>query len=312
LIFIGSVGLVVRLIAPIITDKRSDPAVVVIDVAGKHVVSVLSGHVGGANALTCRLASILGSEPVITTASDVLDTLAVDLLGSEFGWSVEATDDLTTVSAAIINGRLVGIVQETGEQHWWLRTKPLPANLCLLPTINELHAMAIQAAIVISDRVIDNRAIKNCHNALIPIVIVRPKSLVVGVGCNRGTSAEVIELAVENALREYGLAIASVRNLATVDVKNDERGITEYAQSLGVSVEYFTAQELDSVPLFTEPSHYAKRAVGAWGVCEPAVLLSSRASTLLVPKLKFGDVTVAIARVPFSDITNEEDKTQGV
>jgi cobalt-precorrin 5A hydrolase len=137
LIFIAAVGVAVRLIAPYLQSKRTDPAVLAIDEGGRFVIPVCSGHLGGANALAERVAALIGAMPVITTASDVQGTIAVDLLGRELGWRVEASpSDLLRAAAAVVNGEPVVVVDENGRRDWWPADRPLPANLRCVPSLD--------------------------------------------------------------------------------------------------------------------------------------------------------------------------------
>ena len=153
-----SLGAVVRLIAPYLGNKETDPAVLVIDEAGKFVIPVLSGHLGGANALAGRLAGALGATAVLTTASDARQTLAVDLLGRELGWTVEAShDEIVRASAAVVNDEPVALVQETGSEDWWTghangRSGPRPANLQRFSRLEEIDPDKFGAVLWISRR----------------------------------------------------------------------------------------------------------------------------------------------------------------
>ena len=144
IVFVVSLGAVVRLIAPHLHSKESDPAILVVDEAGRFVIPVLSGHQGGANHLAGEVARVLSATPVLTTASDARATLAVDLLGRELGWRVEADHDtLVRCSAAMVNEEAVALVQETGSTDWWRhhangRSGPLPGNLHALPNLSAL------------------------------------------------------------------------------------------------------------------------------------------------------------------------------
>jgi len=130
LIFFVSLGAVVRLIAPHLRDKDVDPGVIVVDDAGQYVIPVLSGHVGGANEWSERVADLMGGTPVLTTASDVGKTIPVDILGRHLGWRVEAPKiNITRVSAHVVNGEPIAFVQEAGSPNWWTRPTPLPANV---------------------------------------------------------------------------------------------------------------------------------------------------------------------------------------
>lgn len=158
IVAIVSLGAVVRLIAPHLGSKETDPAVVVVDEAGKFAIPVLSGHLGGANALAGHLATALGAMLVLTTASDARQTLAVDLLGRELGWTFEAThDEIVRASAAVVNDEPVALVQEAGGNDWWTghangRSGPLPANLHRFDRLEEVDLDRFAAVLWISQR----------------------------------------------------------------------------------------------------------------------------------------------------------------
>ncbi|MBL8424558.1 MAG: cobalamin biosynthesis protein CbiG [Candidatus Accumulibacter phosphatis] len=158
IVAIVSLGAVVRLIAPHLRGKETDPAVVVIDEAGQFAIPVLSGHLGGANALAGHLATALGATPVLTTASDARQTLAVDLLGRELGWTFEATHgELVRASAAVVNDEPVALVQEAGSHDWWTRhangrSVPLPANLQCFTRLEDVDPDRFAAVLWISTR----------------------------------------------------------------------------------------------------------------------------------------------------------------
>nr|VFJ49009.1 MAG: cobalt-precorrin 5A hydrolase [Candidatus Kentron sp. DK] len=139
IVFFLSLGAVVRLIAPHLASKYQDPAVLAVDDAGRFVIPVVSGHVGGANAFAGELAGLLDAVPVITTASDVNETLSVDILGRALGWRVVADrDTITRVSAHVVNGEPVAVVQEAGSRDWWPRETPLPPNIRLFERREEV------------------------------------------------------------------------------------------------------------------------------------------------------------------------------
>jgi len=158
IIAIVSLGAVVRLIAPHLGKKETDPAVIVVDEAGKFVIPMLSGHLGGANALSGHLATALGATPVLTTASDARQTLAVDLLGRELGWKFEAThDEIVRCSAAVVNDEAVALVQEAGSPDWWAnhangRSGPLAANIQRFDRLEEVAVDQFAAVLWIATR----------------------------------------------------------------------------------------------------------------------------------------------------------------
>ena len=158
IVAILSLGAVVRLIAPYLKSKETDPAVVVLDEGGKFAIPMLSGHLGGANALAGHLATALGAQAVLTTASDSRETIGVDLLGRELGWTFEAThDELVRASAAVVNDEPVALVQEAGRRDWWPnhangRQGPLPANVTLFDKLEDVAPDDFAAVLWISQR----------------------------------------------------------------------------------------------------------------------------------------------------------------
>src|SRR5918912_3820718 len=181
LICIFSLGAVIRLIAPLLADKKSDPAILVIDDKANFVISALSGHLGGANALARLIASFfLNSQPVITSAADVNETIAVDLIGREFGWRIENPENVTRISAFMVNEEKIALCQQTGEKNW-PPTASLPKNVIVVKNLNEIKSPEFKAALIISDLLIIDPVI------LEKSVIYRPKSLVIGVGLHWDT-----------------------------------------------------------------------------------------------------------------------------
>jgi cobalt-precorrin 5A hydrolase len=288
-----SLGAMVRLIAPHLLDKKTDPAIVVIDDKAEHVISVLSGHLGGANQLAREVADFLSAKPIITTASDVGQTIAVDLLGREFGFEIENFELVKKVSAAVVNEQTIHIVQEAGERHWWPYEKLLPRNLHMFHSMKEAILEPCDAALIITHRLLpehEYRSLLDCS------VIYRPKVIVVGIGCNRGTPADEIEQAIEDILAKAQLSLKSVRNLATIDIKKDEEGILEVCRRYGWNLETFTAEELNTIQI-SNPSEMVYKYVGAYGVSEPAARLSSGSRSSLVEKVKVGNVTISVCLV---------------
>ena len=150
-VFFVSLGAVVRLIAPHLKSKDEDPGVLVVDDAGQFVISVLSGHVGGANAMAEQVAALLGATAVLTTASDVGKTIPVDILGRELGWKVEAPKiNITRVSAAVVNEELVAVVQDAGSPHWWTRPTPLPASIHRFDRFDDVDLARFKAVLWIT------------------------------------------------------------------------------------------------------------------------------------------------------------------
>lgn len=172
IVFFVSLGAVVRLIASHLKSKDEDPGVVVVDDAAQFVIPVLSGHVGGANAYAEQLAVLLGATPVLTTASDVGNTIAVDILGRELGWQVEAPKiNITRVSAHVVNGEPIAFVQEAGAGNWWTRATPLPGNIRLFDRFEDVDPDQFRAVLWVTRREIPPtlwQALEEC------LVVYRP------------------------------------------------------------------------------------------------------------------------------------------
>ncbi|MGW7820656.1 precorrin-3B C(17)-methyltransferase [Streptomyces puniciscabiei] len=260
-------GAVVRLLAPLLGDKTADPGVVCVDEGGRFAVSLLGGHGGGANELARDVGELLGAEPVVTTATDAVGLAGLDTLGLPYEGSVAA------VSRALLDGEPVALEAEFA----W----PLPP----LPT-------APHGAYTI--RLTDRDVAPGERE-----VLLRPPSLVVGVGASRGAPAEEVLGLVEGLLREAGLSPRSVAELATVDAKAEEPGIVAAAERLGVPLVTYSAEELAAVEV-PNPSDAPLAAVGTPSVAEAAALL--RGGELLVPKRKSSArpamATCAVVRRP--------------
>lgn len=295
LIIIISLGAVIRMIAPLLQDKKVDPGVVVIDDKGEHVISVLSGHLGGANELTLEVAAAIGARPVITTASDVQKTIAVDLFGRRFGWQWESEDKLTPVSAAVVNEEQIAVVQESGERNWWLHPNPMPAYIQAYDSIAEALLANPNAALVVTHRLLQQDEARILENG----VLYRPKVLVIGMGCNRGTALEEIEAVILETLGELQFSIRSVKALCTIDLKQDEAGLLEVCQKYGWEMVCYTADQLNEVRI-EAPSEKVFQYTGAYAVSEPAVKLYSGNEQLIVNKKKSGNVTISLGMIHYA------------
>ncbi|MGI0015091.1 MAG: cobalt-precorrin 5A hydrolase [Nitrososphaera sp.] len=288
LICIFSLGAVIRMVAPHLLDKKSDPAVIVIDDKATHVISALSGHLGGANALARLVASYLKAEPVITTAADVNETIAVDLLGRQFGWTIENFENVTKVSALMVNEEDIAVYQDVGDKNWW--HGPLPKNVSPVYELEQVKRPEYKAGLVISDKVISDPGI------LAKSVIYRPKSLVVGVGLHWDTSKDTIEFGINSVFRERGLSLHSIRNLASINREASVQGLEEYSKQYNFPVEMYDKQQLATV-VVPNPSETVQQFEGTASVSEAAALLSSKGS-LVVQKQKFPpNLTVSVSRI---------------
>ena len=302
LVLFLSAGASIRLLAPLLESKQVDPAVVCVDDAGSFCVSLISGHVGGADQLAQEVAVCLGARAVVTSASHASGTLAVDLLGREFGWRLKAdSTTITRASAAVINGQPIGIWQGAGEPGWWPDETPLPENIAVYATLEDLAASACATALIISDTTGDLETLLADKIT----VVYRPRSLVIGMGCRRGVPVEELESLLAEALRENGLSAECLAEIATAEIKRGEPGLEQLAERHGVPLSFLQADELNGVfetnpGSITSKSERAHGLVGVWGVAEPAALLTAGASELLVTREKTTRATIAIARKDFT------------
>jgi cobalt-precorrin 5A hydrolase/precorrin-3B C17-methyltransferase len=267
-----AVGAVVRLIAPLLRGKGTDPGVVCVDEARRYAVPVIGAHGGGANELARRVAAALGAEAVITTGSDAAGTVGLDGLGLP----AEPGSDLSGVGAAILSGDRVTF---TADQEW-----PLPA----LPGNVVRAAEPVPPAIVVTDRA-DVRPGPG-------VVVYRPPSLVVGAGASRGVPADEMGQLIGAVLGELGVSPLSVMTMSTADVKADETGLRAAASEHGWPVATFPAERLAAVPV-PNPSETVRHAVGTPSVAEAAALLAAGpGATLAAAKRASAHATVAVAR----------------
>ena len=266
LVFVGAAGIAVRAIAPHVKDKFSDPAVVSVDEAGRFAVPLLSGHVGGANALAERVAALTGGQAAVSTATDINSLFAVDVWAKEHGLAVTDRALAKAVSAALLEGETVGFRSDDGA--------PCPAGLTEGPA--ELGVWV------------------TCRSGAGPFprtLRLAPKRLILGIGCRRGTAAEAIEAAAAEALAGYEpLAVAAV---ATIDLKQDEPGLRAFCAARSLPLLAFSAGELAAAEGEFTPSDFVKRVTGVDNVCERAA--AAAGGRIVVPKLAKNGVTAAVA-----------------
>jgi cobalt-precorrin 5A hydrolase len=281
-----SLGAVIRLIAKQLKDKKSDPAVIVIDDKTNFVISVLSGHIGGANELTQEIAEKIGALPVITTAADVNKTIAVDLVGREFNWKIDDDSTVTKISAHMVNEESIGIFQEAGNKKWF---KELPKNVTVYDSIENLKKSKSKAHLIISDKIINDDLAKES-------VIYRPPSLVIGIGLHWDTSKETIKEGIEHCLKKFKLSSKSIAKLVSIKKPEDVQGLINIGKEMGIPVKYVNREDLAEITA-PNPSDTVKAFEGTASVSEAAAIKIS-GGELIVEKQKFPpNLTIAIARI---------------
>ena len=286
-ILIMATGIVVRMIAPLLHSKVSDPAVVVMDEAGTFAIPLLSGHLGGANRLARQCGELTGALPVITTATDTNNLPSFDMLAKESGLVIDDIGQVKHLNRLLLDHHPIALIDPDN-----LLFKQLHDHdtISRHDTWVEACVSGARGFVLVSNRQ------EPVPELLGELLILRPVNLVLGIGCNRGTPAREIEEFVTRHLQEQSLSLKSVCAIATITAKGDEAGLVEYARQLGVPLRCFNSEQLNRVVCPSPPSPYALAAVGATGVAEPAALLASGGGNLLLGKVKSANVTLAIAQ----------------
>jgi cobalt-precorrin 5A hydrolase len=278
-VFIMAAGIVVRSIAHRLAHKTTDPAVVVCDEAGQFAISLVSGHIGGANDLAREVARTTGGLPVITTATDVNRVPAIDIIATQDRLTIENPDAIKSVNMALITGNPIFVHDPFG-----IVAHRLPQDQVIVSAVD---AFGRNDAGIFVDHM--------CLDLPPHVLVLRPGSLVAGVGCNRGTTVEEMHDLLVKTFATNRLAISSLRSLATVDLKADEPGLLALAESLNLPLTIFTRDRLKGVAQVPTPSTMVEKHIGVKSVCEAAALLATHRGRLIVPKQKTANATVAVA-----------------
>lgn len=287
LIFVMAAGIAVRMLAPCLQSKLTDPAVLVMDEQGKHVISLLSGHIGGANALTIQIAELLQAEPVITTATDVNGMMAPDVLAAELSLRPYPKEHIKSLNRGLLEGRRIAyfidealprasFYQHELEKRGIQAKSGTPASTeqgpCVWITAEETEAVQPER------------------------LLLRPRRLIAGIGCRRGIPKEKLAEALQSACMKLGLSSADISLLASTTVKQSEQGLLKLAADLGKELRFFSEQELKRKiqEYALEESAFVKQQIGAGNVCEAAALCCVKHGRIALPKTKFEKVTVAL------------------
>jgi len=271
LVFVGAAGIAVRAIAPHVASKRSDPAVICLDEAAQFAIPLLSGHIGGANALARRLAAALGAVPVITTATDVNGRFSVDTWAAEHGLVITSMALAKRVSATIL----------VKDVPFW-SDAPRPAGLPEGLVWSDGGELGICASV---------RDLRPFEHTLLLV----PRALRLGLGCRRGTSVGSVEAAIDRVLSDNNLRPEAVLEAASIDVKSDEEGLLACCRGHGWPMTFYSAERLNAVPGSFTQSKFVRETVGVDNVCERAA--AATGGRLIVPKTAVNGVTVAVAEL---------------
>ncbi|MBT4290548.1 MAG: cobalt-precorrin 5A hydrolase [Deltaproteobacteria bacterium] len=270
LIFVSATGVAVRLIAPYLQSKLKDPAVVVIDDTGQFVISLVSGHIGGANALTQEISELINATPIITTASDNRGFEALDLFAQRHHLIVENSSDMKNIMTMMVNGETIGFFADNKYQLNY-------------PHINNQN---YKGAVYISED-------SNISSQL-PYCVLRPKNINIGIGCRRGKSKQEILVAVKNVFKSHQLSLVSINKMASIEAKSDEIGIIETAAEIKAELHFFSEVQIKAIQENYTSSNFVEQSVGVTSVCEPCAELCG--GTLILKKQVHSGITIALSK----------------
>lgn len=290
IIFVGALGICVRMIAPFIRNKYTDPAVVCIDSTGRNAISVLSGHVGGANQLCTEVAHILGANPVITTQSDNTGTWAIDTFSQRYGWISEAGPrEMNRAIASLVNGEPTGLLLDIRDSGTNALEASLPPTVTLIKDRTKTENLRLIIAVT-----------PYIYDLDVPVIYFRPQVLNLGIGCRRDCNPAGVAEYIERTLEEKGVSPLSLKSVSTIDLKKDERLIAVMSQWKNIRrCNIYTPQELEGIEV-PNPSEKVMTVTGVAGVSESCAIKAADRGRLVVEKQKGklcddSDFTFAVA-----------------
>ena len=286
-VFIGAMGICVRTIAPYIDDKHTDPAVVCIDSFGLNVISVLSGHIGGANDLTRHIAAHLGAHEVITTQSDNAGLWPLDTLDKQFNWNMVGFDDINACISAFVNREPTALLMDIRDAGTDFLERTLPDHVTIVNSIDEVTPKRFRLLIQVTPYIIDTPpgVLKVCYV---------PKVGVLGFGlASHPANYEHILEEIDEAITDNDI-MPCYKRFCTIDVKRDEEFCAKLQKETNSEVVYYTAEELAKIEV-PNPSPTVEKHVGTPSVCEAAAILGSNHGKLILPKIKGKNWTAALA-----------------
>ena len=282
LIFVGACGIAVRSIAPQVASKKSDPAVLVVDECGQFVISLLSGHLGGANELSLKAAQILSAQPVVTTATDLHKQFAVDVFAKKNGCEILFMKAAKEVSAALLAGEPVGFYSE------------FPLVGALPNGLTECDAEGIPLD---GGSTPEIGVAVTIHPSCLPFASttqVVPPAVTLGMGCRKNKEADIIRREAENCLMESDIYRQAIGNLASISLKKDEPGLNALAKEWKIPFVTYTEEELKEVKGEFTPSAFVRTITGVENVCERSAVLASGNGSLIRKKTGREGVTTAL------------------
>lgn len=305
LVCIMATGIVVRILAPLIVHKTSDPGVVVLDQKGQHAISLLSGHLGGANDLAREMAFLSGGQAVITTATDVAGELSFDTFAKKRNMAIENIGMLKHISGTLLEGKPVCVVSNLMDEELKNGAKDGKFHLMnveeFCEKLRELEECMkdIPMPIVVID---EGLSLTKEEEALlkVPVLYLRPRTIFAGIGCKRNMEAAPIEEALLTTLKKEGLSPLSLNSLCTIPLKADEPGILTTAERLHLPLKVIPTEEIESLDigeLGIKQSDFVAQQTGVLSVSTASSYLASGKGEILVDKAKFKGITIALSKM---------------
>lgn len=295
LVCIMATGIVVRILAPLIVHKTSDPGVVVMDQKGQHAISLLSGHLGGANDLAREMAAISGGDPVITTATDVAGELSFDSFAKSHDMSIENISTLKHISGALLSGRPVTVISD---YRFPELTRAAEKGKMKLLSAKDFRR-PLEDAGPMNPAVVIDEGLVLPPDVFSPVLYLRPRTICAGIGCKKNMEAAPIEAALRQVLAEEGLSPLSLKCISTIPLKAEEPGILTTADHLGVPLTVIPTEEIEGLDLNSlniRQSEFVASRTGVLSVSTASSYLASGRGTILRDKVKFKGITIALSK----------------
>lgn len=273
IIFLSSTGIAVRSIASFIKNKVEDPAVIVVDVLGKYVISLLSGHLGGANELTGKVAEIIGAMAIITTATDNLGVIAPDIVAKKNGLIIDNIKTAKGIAALLVNGKNVVFDDEE---------KEIPKPKGYTEKLQDADGIVY----------VTNKCRDVFHDKNIPVLKLIRQNIILGIGCKKNYSAETMIYQVKEKLKLYNIDERAVKEVISVEMKKNECAIIALSQYLEAEFNTFSIQEIKTVQQKYQGSDFVEKSIGIRAVCQPCVELSN--ARILIDKMNLSGMTLCI------------------
>jgi cobalt-precorrin 5A hydrolase len=282
LVFIMACGIVVRSIAPYIMSKTTDPAIVVLDEKGLNVISLLSGHLGGANSLAIEIADITGGNAVITTATDINEMVSFDVFAKQNDCVIENIECLKYISSQLVNGGKAVLYSSCKIKG------NIPDNIIVKQTEEVEPDETCKYSVILTNSAADDVYREKT-------LLLRPRNLVLGIGCKRDTPGHWIKAAIEDFMKINNKSILSLKCLATIDLKKDEQGILEFCREKGLKLKIIPREDIKGLEENFTCSEFVKQKVGVASVAEPCAVLASDGGKLICGKTVYQGITLALS-----------------